>query len=185
MNIYKVRADHVLDHAAFELKKYLRMMMPDGGDHRICLNAEATDGFRLGLLEDFGIPFEGTDARLDDVIHVEADANGGILAGSNPRSVLFAVYRFLRENGCRWLYPGVDGDYVPMKQLDPVSYHKMASHRFRGFCNEGTESQQVMIEVADYYAKLEMNVYMLEFFIPSSYYNRHYNSASEVYKCCF
>ena len=175
MKIYKVRADHVLDHAASELKKYLRMMMPDGGDVKISLNSEATDGFRLGLLEDFGIPFEGSDARLDDVIHVEAGANGGILAGSNPRSVLFAVYRFLRENGCRWLYPGVDGDYVPMKAPDPVSYHKMASHRFRGFCNEGTESQQVMIEIADYYAKLEMNVYMLEFFIPSSYYNRHYN----------
>jgi len=176
-NIYKVRADHVLDHAASELKKYLRMMMPDGGDVKISLNSEATDGFRLGLLEDFGLPFEGTDARLDDVIHVEADASGGILAGSNPRSVLFAVYRFLRENGCRWLYPGVDGDYVPMKEPEHVSYHKMASHRFRGFCNEGTESQQVMIEVADYYAKLEMNVYMLEFFIPASYYNRHYNHA--------
>ena len=175
LNIYKVRDDHVLDHAASELKKYIRMMMPDAGDPVISRNAQATDGFRLGLLEDFGIPFEGKDARLDDVIHVDADGNGGILAGSNPRSVLFAVYRFLRENGCRWLYPGIDGDYVPMKELEPVKYHKMASNRFRGFCNEGTESQKVMIEIADYYAKLEMNVYMLEFFIPASYYNRYYN----------
>ena len=165
----------VLDHAAEELKKYIRMMMPDAGDVAIFYNPEATSGFRLGLLEHFDLPFEGEDARLDDVIHVSADATGGILAGSNPRSVLFAVYRFLRENGCRWLYPGVDGDYVPLKDLEKVEYHKMADHRFRGFCNEGSESQTTMLECCDYYAKLEMNVFMLEHLIPISYYNRYYD----------
>ena len=119
---------------------------------------------------------------LDDVIHVETDRQGGILAGSNPRSVLFAVYRFLRENGCRWLYPGVDGDYVPLKDIEPVSYHKMADHRFRGFCNEGAESQTCMLECADYYAKLEMNVYMLEWFIPNGYYNRYYTHRSNIHR---
>ena len=172
--IQKMRADHVIDHAAEELKKYLRMMMPECGEITISYHPEAKDGFRLGLLEDFGLPFEGTDTRLDDVIHVDTTAEGGILAGSNPRSVLFAVYRFLRENGCRWLYPGVDGDYVPMKDIEGVKYHKMADHRFRGFCNEGSESQTCMLECADYYAKLEMNVYMLEWFIPEGYYNRYY-----------
>ena len=81
LKIYKVRADHVLDHAAFELKKYLRMMMPECGDVKISLNSEATDGFRLGLLEDFGIPFEGKDARLDDVIHVRHVKRGCCVPG--------------------------------------------------------------------------------------------------------
>ena len=180
LQINKLRADHVLDHAAEEMKKYLRMMMPEAGDVGIAYAPEAKDGFRLGLLEDFGLPFEGEDAFLDDVIHIEADGKGGILAGSNPRSVLFAVYRFLRENGCRWLYPGVDGDYVPMKEIEPVSYHKMADHRFRGFCNEGSESQSCMLECADYYAKLEMNVYMLEWAIPNGYYNRFYTHRSNT-----
>ena len=174
--INKLRADHVLDHAAEELKKYLRMMMPDGGDVAIAYAPDATDGFRLGLLEDFGLSTqEVEDPVLDDVLHIDCTATGGIIAGSNPRSVLFSVYRFLRENGCRWLYPGVDGDYVPMKEIEGVKYHKKADHRFRGFCNEGTESQRSMLECADYYAKLEMNVYMLEWFIPESYYNRYYN----------
>ena len=31
--------------------------------------ADAKDGFRLGLFEDFGIPFEGQDADVDDVVH--------------------------------------------------------------------------------------------------------------------
>jgi len=175
LQIKKMRADSVIDHAAEELKKYLRMMMPECGDIQIRFEPDARDGFRLGLLEDFHLPSEAQDPRLDDVIHVDTDETGGILAGSNPRSVLFAVYRFLRENGCRWLYPGIDGDYVPMKEIQPVSYHKMADHRFRGFCNEGSESQSCMIECADYYAKLELNVYMLEHLIPVSYYKRYYN----------
>ena len=180
LTIYKLRNDCVLDFAAEELKKYLRMMMPDAGDVAICCNPEAKDGFRLGLLEDFGLPFEGEDAVLDDVIHVDADEKGGILAGSNPRSVLFAVYRFLRENGCRWLYPGVDGDYVPMKELEAVKYHKMADHRFRGHCSEGAESQQCMLETIEFYAKQELNVYMLEFKIPFCYYNSYYSHRSNT-----
>ena len=183
--INKLRADHVIDHAAEELKKYLRMMMPECGNVAIAYNPDAVEGFRLGLLEDFGLSTEEVeDPLLDDVLHIECTPEGGILAGSNPRSVLFSVYRFLRENGCRWLYPGVDGDYVPMKDIEAVSYHKKADHRFRGFCNEGAESQSCMLECADYYAKLEMNVYMLEWFIPQGYYERFYkhsyNSDSRI-----
>jgi len=178
LQIKKMRADHVIDFAAEELKKYLRMMMPQRGDIAISYEPQATDGFRLGLLEDFDLPSEAEDPVLDDVIHVDTTETGGILAGSNVRSVLFAVYRFLRENGCRWLYPGVDGDYVPMKDIAPVKYHKLADHRFRGHCNEGAESQQVMLETIDFYAKQELNVYMLEFNIPFGYYNSYYSHKS-------
>ncbi len=173
--IKKLRADHVIDFAAEELKKYLRMMMPQAGDAVISYDPAATTGFRLGLLEDFGIKSEAEDPVLDDIVHIEADKNGGILAGSNPRSVLFAVYRFFKENGARWLYPGIDGEYIPIKEIEAVKYHKMADHRFRGQCNEGAESQQCMVETIDFYAKLEMNVYMIEFDIPYYYYSVYYN----------
>ena len=177
LQIKKLRCDHVLDFAAEELKKYLRMMLPEGGDIAISTEPEAKDGFRLGLLEDFGLPFEGEDKRLDDVIHIDTTEDGGVLAGSNPRSVLFAVYRFLRLHGCRWLYPGVDGEYVPVTELKPQSYHKLADMRFRGHCNEGAESQTCMLETIDLYAKQELNVYMLEFTIPFGYYNTYYSHA--------
>jgi len=173
--INKMRSDHVVDYAAEEMKKYLRMMMPECGEVDIRFDPQAKDGFRLGLLEDFGLPNEAEDPVLDDIIHVDTTAEGGVLAGSNSRSVLFSVYRFFRENGCRWLYPGVDGDYVPTQDIVGVQYHKQADHRFRGFCNEGSESQTCMLEAADYYAKLEMNVYMLEWFVPNGYYNRYYS----------
>ena len=97
--IYRVNPDSVVTFAAQELKKYLRMMMPEAGEVYVSLDPAATDGFRLGLLEDFGLPSEAEDPVLDDVIHVDTDTQGGILAGSNSRSVLFSVYRFFRENG--------------------------------------------------------------------------------------
>ena len=68
LQIKKMRSDHVIDFAAEELKKYLRMMMPHSGDIQICYEPGATDGFRLGLLEDFGLPFEGEDPVLDDAV---------------------------------------------------------------------------------------------------------------------
>ena len=173
--IKKLRADHVIDFAAEELKKYLRMMMPRCGEIAIEYAPDATDGFRLGLLEDFNLPCEAEDVVLDDIVHIDTDLEGGILAGSNPRSVLFAVYRYLRLNGCRWLYPGIDGEHIPMQNIQPQKYHKLADHRFRGHCNEGAESQTCMLETIDFFAKQELNVYMIEFDIPHVYYRYYYD----------
>ena len=175
MVIHKIRADHVIDFAAEELKKYLRMMIPQCDEINIVFDPAAKAGFRLGLLADFGLDSEAEDVLLDDVVHIDTDAEGGILAGSNPRSVLFAVYRLLKCHGCRWLYPGVDGEYIPVRELTPIQYHKLADHRFRGMCNEGAEHQQAMLDTVDYYAKLELNTYMLEFDVPYIYYDRFYS----------
>jgi len=173
--INKLRADHVIDFAAEELKEYLRMMMPRCGEIAINYDPEAKTGFRLGLLQDFGLPCEAEDVVLDDVVHIDTAPELDVLAGSSPRSVLFAVYRYLRLNGCRWLYPGVDGEHVPIADIQPQKYHKMADHRFRGHCNEGAESQTCMLETIDFYAKQECNVYMIEFDIPYVYYGYYYD----------
>ncbi len=174
LKIWKLRTDETLDFAAQELKKYLRMMMPRCGDIAIGYDPKADSGFRLGLLTDFGLANEAEDPVLDDIVHIDTAECGGILAGSNSRSVLFAVYRFLKLNGCRWLYPGVDGEHIPMQPIQPQSYHHMAAHRFRGHCNEGAESQQCMLETIDFFAKQELNVYMLEFDVPLFYYASYY-----------
>ncbi len=176
MKIIKLRSDIVVDFAATELKKYLRLMMPETEDIEIIYNESGKDGFRLGLFSDFGLDTsEVDDAVLDDVVHIETDKNGGILAGSNPRSVLFAVYRFLKLNGCRFLYPGLDGEYIPLRDIEPTSYHHKASMRFRGQSSEGTEYPQCMIESIDFYTKLEMNTFMLEFDTPFVYYDRYFS----------
>lgn len=176
MQINKITAHPTVDFAAEELKKYLRMMMPDCGEIPIFYCPKATDGFRLGLMTDFGLDVsQAQDLELDDILHVDTDTQGGIIAGSNPRSVLLAVYRYLQENGCRWLFPGIDGEYIPMQNVRPVRYHKMADCRFRGQCNEGAEFQQNMMEVIDFTPKIGLNVFMLEFFNPKIYYNKYYD----------
>ncbi len=177
-SIKKITAHPTVDFAAEELKKYLRMMMPEAGEIFISRDPEATEGLRLGLMQDFGLDTsEAEDVELDDIVHVDVDERGnGVLAGSNPRSVLFAVYRYLQENGCRWLFPGVDGEFIPMQDVGAVKYHKMADMRYRGQCNEGAEYQPNMMEAIDFTPKIGMNVFMMEFECPYVYYNRYYSA---------
>lgn len=175
-SIYKITSNTVVDFAAEELKRYLRMMMPRCGEISIEYKPDAQDGFRLGLMSDFSLDTsEAEDIELDDILHIDTDAEGGIIAGDNPRSVLLAVYKYLTLNGCRWLYPGVDGEFIPIQDIAPVKYHKMADCRYRGQCNEGAESQQCMLETIDFSPKIGLNVYMLEFDIPKIYYDWYYN----------
>ncbi len=175
--IYKITSSPVVDFAAEELKKYLRMMMPECGEITIEYKPEAKDGFLLGVMSDFGLDTsEADDIVLDDIIHIDVNAAGnGIIAGSNARSVLLAVYKYLHFNGCRWLFPGIDGEQIPIKEIDAVKYHKMADCRYRGQCNEGSESQQCMIDTIDFSPKIGLNVYMIEFDNPKVYYERYYS----------
>ncbi len=174
--IYKVTSNHVIDFAAEELKKYLRMMMPQCGEIEITYAPDARDGFRLGLMSDFGLDVcEAKDILLDDILHIDTDENGGIIAGSNPRSVLLAVYLYLTLNGCRWLFPGIDGERIPVRDIVATKYHKMADCRYRGQCNEGAEYQSNMIEAIDFTPKLGMNIFMIQFDNPKMLYDKYYN----------
>jgi len=180
--ISKITSHTTVDFAAEELKKYLRMMMPRCGEIPVAYTPDAQDGFRLGLMADFGLDTsDAEDVLLDDIIYLETDENGGIIAGSNPGALLIAVYRYLRFQGCRWLFPGVDGEYIPVVSgLTPVNYRKLADHRYRGQCNEGAEYQVNMIETIDFTPKIGMNTYMLEFDNPFGYYDRYYTHESST-----
>ena len=158
-----VRNDHpALYFAADELKKYLRMMLPEGGDIPV---GRGEGGFRVGLLD------ERSD---DDTVFIETGETGGEILGSNPGAALIAVYRYLRLCGCRWLFPGEDGEWIPvLDALPPVSYRRTADHRYRGQCNEGAESQRAMLETIDFSPKLALNSYMLEFDVPFYYYDTY------------
>ena len=180
LQIKKLREDVVIDFAAEELKKYLRMMMPQENVVKITLDPQATEGFRLGLLEDFSLPCEADNSILDDIVHIDTDTNGGILAGSNPRSVLFAVYRFLRLNGCRFLFPGAEGEFIPKKAIEPQKYHKLADHRFRGHSIEGAPSLEQLLIYIDWHAKEELNSFGSYdiFTYMRSYYRHRHNEAN-------
>ena len=57
----------------------------------------------------------------------------------------------------------------------PVTYRHKPSCRYRGWCNEGAEFQQNMLETIDFSPKVGLNVYMMEFRVPTSYYATYYN----------
>ena len=140
--ISKISKSSAIDFAAEELKKYIRMMDPG-------LDVIITDeplGFKLGLMSDFCLDTSDCqDSELDDVVYIDTADEGGIIAGSNPRSVLLAVYELLRQNGCRWLFPGVDGEYIPAGRLAPTKLRKKPDMRFRGPCLEGSVMQEALI----------------------------------------
>ena len=169
--------------AAEELRKYLRMMMPEVGNFRINFDSKATDGFRLGLMQDFGLDVSDVEnTELDDIIYIDTEERSGIIAGDNPRSVLLAVYDYLRENGCRWLLPGIDGELIPMRDTIPVKRRFVPSNRYRGWVSEGTVFQQSFREAIDFAPKLGFNVFMIEFKFPKSYYMRYYEHVNNPHR---
>ena len=74
--IKKITSHPTVDFAAEELKKYLRMMMPEEGEIFITREQDATEGFCLGLMQDFGLDLsEADDVELDDIVHVDVDGS--------------------------------------------------------------------------------------------------------------
>ncbi len=173
--INKICASNVIDFASEELKKYLRMMMPYGVDVEIRYAPDAKDGFRLGLMQDFGLDVsDADDTELDDILYIDCDEKGGIIAGSNPRSVLLSVYEYLKRNGCRWVLPGVDGEYIPIKDIESVKLRFKPSCRYRGWCSEGAQIHSGVLDAIDLCPKLGMNVYMIQFNNPKFFYGVYY-----------
>ena len=176
LSINKLVANTTVDYAAEELKKYLRMMNPEGGNINIAYDPTATDGFRLGLMSDLGLDTsDSSDLTLDDIIYIDTDTQGGVIAGSNPRSVLLAVYEYLRRLGCRFFMPGVDGEYIPVAPIIPVSYRHKASSRVRGNCIEGYTSQHMLLDFIEFMPKVGLNSFMIQFKNPKTLYDRYYN----------
>lgn len=170
--IYTRNNSHTVIYAAQELKKYLRMLMPRCGEV-LMEYSDNTDGFCLGLMSDFGIESKAQDGFLDDELYIDTDEKGGIIAGNNPRSVLLAVYRYLRFQGCIWLFPGADGEKIPaVKGLKAVKYNHRPPYRFRGQCDEGSHTLAHMLAAIEFTPKLGLNTFMMEGDLGGGYYDQ-------------
>jgi len=164
--------------AAPELGRYLRRMTGEAPEIETkTAYEESVPGIWLGLLTDFGgVPSSGADPQLDDEIWIDAAADGGVIAGSNPRSILLAVYRYLTELGCRWVRPGPGGELVPEVgvPLPPVQVRETASYRHRGVCIEGAVSWDHVRDMVDWLPKLGFNAYYIQFREGYSFFQRWY-----------
>lgn len=185
--IYTLHEDKPTRFAAQELARYLQMM---GHARPQIQPADRYDpserrGLYLGQLSDLGIEAQIDLPRFDDRIYVQVTPPlQGVLAGTNARSVLLAVYRFLEEAGCRWIRPGHDGEYVPQHDLQQLSVQldETASYRYRGMCIEGAVSYENMAESIDWAPKVGFNSYFLEFIVPYTFFDRWYRHLNNKYE---
>ncbi len=172
-------------YSAYELSRYLGMMAKKAGIESSPPGPETNRVIKLGLFEDLGIDlgFELEDRSLDDAYVIDVKDGSGIIAGSNSRSVLLGVYRFLRELGCRWVRPGKDGERIPA--LDPgkasVKVKEKASYRHRTVCIEGAVSLENVIDVIDWMPKAGFSGFYMQFREGYTFFNRWY-SREENYK---
>ena len=174
--VYINSTNPTVTFAAEELRKYLMMMCPEQGTIGIEYG-RAEDGLVLSTTVDLSIDTPMVDdPTLDDVLYIDTTGKTGIIAGNNPRSVLLSVYEYLRRQGCRWLFPGIDGEYIPeVKELLPVKLIHKPTMRLRGPSTEGSISQRAILDTIDFLPKVGMNYFMVESRVPTSYYRRYYN----------
>lgn len=185
LKIIVLNPSQTVEYAASELAKYLGMMSQNDEVACIVNDVNERNGIALGLFDDFGISTEGlNDPTVDDAIDIETKASVGRIAGSNPRSVLIGVYRFLESVGCRWLRPGKNGDYVPQKDVFDLSVrlYEKASYRHRGMCIEGSVSLENMLDSVEWAPKAGLNTYMLEWENPYEYFNKWYSHRGNPFR---
>lgn len=126
---------------------------------------------------------EVEDRKQDDAIHIDVKNAAGIITGTNPRSVLIAVYRYLKELGCKFIRPGKDNEVIP--QCDParipVSVTEAASYRHREVCIEGAVSYEHVSDMIDWIPKVAMNGYFMQFVKPYGFFRVWYSHEANTY----
>ena len=174
--IIQTSQHQTVEFAVDELIRYLRLMDSQAMVDRIVQEETAeTEGVRVCIApEKFPLLH---DATLDDAIAISVTENRcGEIAGSNPRAVLIAVYRFLTELGCRFLRPGPDGEYIPSLQANALPVHvcETSSYRHRGICIEGTNAYQNIADLIEWMPKVGLNAYFTQFRSPYGFMQKWY-----------
>jgi len=140
--------------------------------------------FRIGLCEQLKLKPPAAARSGADWICVKRCEGGYILTGSNPRSVLYAVYRYLQKLGFRWIRPGRYGEIIPRLKTSVVrgfSINETASYPYRTICIEGACSQQHVTDLIDWMAKHGMNGYFVQFEYGTVFFERWYKHAQNRY----
>ncbi|MBE7042384.1 MAG: DUF4838 domain-containing protein [Ruminococcaceae bacterium] len=145
---------------------------------------DSDDSLVVGCCENFDsllIPVE--DQKTDDSIYIDVKNGKGIITGSNPRSVLIAVYRYLKELGCRFIRPGKDNEVIPSCKVmeKSVFVKEKASYRHREVCIEGAVSYEHVSEMIDWIPKISMNGYYMQFKKPYGFFRKWYQHEDNPY----
>lgn len=178
-NIIVTDASTASNFAANEFVRLIARMDPECTaqirQKQCCLEEESTF-LKIGVEPEnmntsFGNKFS------DDAIKISVKNCAGVIAGSNPRSVLIAVYRFFTECGCGFVRPGRDGEFIPKKDSFSfaVEVCEKAFYRHRGICIEGAVSYENVVQMIDWAPKVGFNSYFTQFFTPFEFFDRWYS----------
>lgn len=186
LKIIKLRDTETLNFSAEELKRYIEKI----DKKKVSVETSSyepslEDVIYLGTLEEFSLDTPRVeDANFDDGIHIDFHSNRGIIAGTNDRSILLGVYRFLREIGCRWIRPGKDGEIIPQKDISSVDINivEKASYRHRGICIEGAVSYENVYDIIDWAPKVGFNSYFIQFREAFTFFDRWYSHINNPLK---
>jgi len=179
LTIATIGKNETVTYAFQELARYLKQM-----DASLLLSGRVYEAYDPAVSNVLWLGLDGSvPAGERDEIRIDVKDGAGIITGSSPRAVLMAAYRFLKELGCRFLFPGTDGDVVPSMTLTPaaltVSVHETASYRHRSVCIEGSVGYEHVYNMIDWLPKVGMNGYFVQFHTPGTFFERYYND--EVY----
>ncbi len=160
--------------ACEELKKYLSYVT----EEQILISEQESwdeSGIALGISLSEDVP-KGKDSYFDDAVFIDVKGKNGVITGSNARSVLIGVYRYLREQGFVFLRPGKEGELIPagLKNQD-VFVCEAASSRQRMICIEGACFYECVEDMIDWIPKVGMNGYYIQFFSPTVFFKRWYD----------
>lgn len=182
IRIIQLEQNPTVSLAAEELKRYLPKIDPCV-QTAILFGDESFEGIKVGVhckeAEESGIK----PSDVDDEILIRVNGGTGVITGSNPRSVLIAAYRLLREAGCRFLRPGRSGEKITQKDLQTlnVSIHEKAAYRHRGVCIEGNCSYDHVLQMIEWMPKIGLNAYFYQFFVPYTFFEKWYNHNTNPY----
>lgn len=156
-----------LQYACEELQAYLYRMAPaEDAGVELSLSVQAARAPQHAV----------SDPYLDDWYAIDATAARIEICGSNDRSVLLGVYRFLQELGCRFLMPGRAHEVVPVICLPAIRVHlaQAASFRHRGVCIEGADSVENVLDFIDWLPKVGCNSFFVQHLEPEAFLKNWY-----------
>lgn len=177
MKLIKIKLADTSATTRFAADEFARLIKKC--DTRVTVNfvAEEEKALKIGLM-DSPLLFDVASPELDDAIAIDVAYGEGYITGSNPRSVLIAVYRFFREIGGAYIRPGRDGERMP--ECDALSLSLKLSDkpamRYRGFCFEGSAGYEHIVDLIDFAPKLGMNIVFTQLWKPTFALDRWYGN---------
>ena len=176
-SVVAARSDVTVRFAASELARYLRRATHKRFAVRSGARSPQVADFTVGLATDLNAKPPRRVSATDDWILIRPSGKGVMLGGSNARSVLFAVYRYLHEMGFRWIRPGRRGEIIPSLRnpiRTDIRISDAPSYRHRHFCIEGATSFEHARDLIDWAAKHGMSGYFIQFQTGHEFFRRWY-----------